>query len=154
MRIWVFLMLTILSGCRLFKEKNRLEVDSLAVEKSSGRLELRQGGWSSEIGFTEKGVIKQLLIEADAPFKWQVDSGLTGGAGKYRFFIVQKDKSLTGKVALTQQELVEKKEENKRESWKYRIMEKNISPAFFNWKVFFWMGLLLFLGFWYLRWKI
>ncbi|WP_193372315.1 hypothetical protein [Pedobacter arcticus] len=146
-------MLIILSGCTLFKEKIRLEQDSVSVVKSSNRRELKQGRWSSVIALTENSLVQHLFIEADAPFKWKADSGLSGGAGSYHILMMKKESSLRKKVALSEQELLEKNEKNKRESLKRRMLKQEILPVAFNWKFCFWIGLLLFFGLCYLRWR-
>ena len=45
-----------------------------------------------------------VLIKADAPFKWQIDSGLTARAGNYELYLVKQGKSISAKKQLVRQE--------------------------------------------------
>lgn len=93
MKNWMLALTLLFQSCGLWKEKNRVKAVSLFQQKS-------ETGWQfnrevkSTINDAKQGFqVAEVLIHADAPFNWQVDSGLSGKAGTYQVFMIQKDQT-------------------------------------------------------------
>lgn len=97
MKSMALALMLFFSSCAVFKEKQRLKTDSLFQEKLKEQINLSQQWRNSEYEFKDGNSLQLVLIKADAPFKWQADSGLTAKSGNFQLYLVQQGKSVTAK---------------------------------------------------------
>lgn len=146
MKRWMICLLLLLNSCTIFKEKRRLKTDSLSYVNRTEQLGL-MGQWHrSAYQFKDSNSSQAVLIRADAPFKWQADSGLTARAGNYQLYLVQGATSLTAKEASARQHLAATSRLEGKEVQKSVREAKTVSPVWLKAGLFSLLVLLLVLA--------
>ena len=152
MKKWVLVMIIFCSSCATFKEKRRLQSDSLLKEHSSLQWLLQQQLKSTTLQTKEGIRIEQVLIHSDAPFTWKADSGLIGKAGNYQLYLIRKEKALSSQVQVTEEKTSGASKQNKTRIRKQSEAQKTVSKSTHPTMIVF--GLLtVLLVILYLRWK-
>ncbi|HTN20802.1 MAG TPA: hypothetical protein VL125_10020 [Pelobium sp.] len=117
------------SSCAVFKEKQRVKTDSLFQENLEAQWETDQQ-LKSSIYQTREGLkVDEVWIHSDAPFKWQIDSGLFGKAGNYQFYLIHKEKDLAKQIQVNEQKATGASEQNKSEVRKRLEKSKAVSTV-------------------------
>ena len=126
---WMIFALLLLASCAVLKEKSRLKRDSLSHISTSGQWELKQRWQHSGYLFKDSNSLQAILIKADAPFRWQADSGLTGKAGNYQLYLMHQGKSLTAMRQSARQDLTAEHSREKKELKKSVKIAKEVASS-------------------------
>ena len=126
---WVIFIFLLLSSCAMFKEKRHLKTDSLNYVNRTEQLGL-MGQWHrSAYQFKDSNSSQTVLIRADAPFKWQADSGLSGKAGNYQLYLIHRGKVLRAESQSGKQDLAVNRQQEQQEVHKSVKENKHVSSS-------------------------
>lgn len=82
---------------------------------------------NSDYQFKDSGALQVVLIKADAPFRWQADSGLLGKAGNYQLYLIHKGQSVAKSGQYARRELEVKSEREQMDVHKSTKEVKKVS---------------------------
>ncbi|WP_017259506.1 hypothetical protein [Pedobacter arcticus] len=136
----------VVSSCAAFKEKRRLRIDSLSQQKIKIQENFREKWLNWDDQLKEINSEQALLIKADAPFKWQVDSGLSGNAGNYQLYLIHDTKAIVAKKQGEQKNLKLSQTHEQSETVESVKEEKSISSITLQKTLFLLLILILFFG--------
>lgn len=146
MKKWMIFALLLLNSCAAFKEKRRLRIDSLSQQKIKIQENFSEKWLNWDDQLKEINSEQALLIKADAPFKWQVDSGLSGNAGNYQLYLIHDAKAILTKKQGGQKNLKLSQTHEQSETVKSVKEEKSISSITLQKMLFLLLILMLFFG--------
>ena len=126
---WVISVLLLLNSCTVLKEKSRLKRDSLSRTSISEQWELKQQWQNSAYLFKDSNSLQAVLIKADAPFRWQADSGLSGKAGNYQLYLLHRGKVLKTESQSGKQNLAVKHKQEQQEVHKSVKEDKELTAV-------------------------
>ncbi len=150
---WIIFSAIFLWGCGIRKEKTRLKTDSLSQLQISAQWQLINQRTNNEYQLKDSSSLMMVLIKADAPFKWQIDSGLTARAGNYELYLVKQGKSISAKKQLVQQDENARVSIAKKEASRTVAEKKEVLKAPMKWKLILFLSLLFVVGFVLVRWN-
>jgi hypothetical protein len=126
---WAIFVLLLLNSCTVLKEKSRLKRDSLSLISTSEQWELKQQWQNSAYLFKDSNSLQAVLIKANAPFRWQADSGLSGKAGNYQLYLLHRGKVLRTESQSGKQDLAVKQKQERREAHRSMKEDKGLTAA-------------------------
>nr|WP_294901091.1 hypothetical protein [uncultured Pedobacter sp.] len=127
MKKLMILTLLLLGSCSVFKDKMVLKTDSLRQINTIAKWRMNEQWHNSEYQLKDSNGLYAVWIKADAPFKWQLDSGLSAAAGNYQLYVAQQAKSVTAKKQLGQKVLKGQNSSEKKEVQKSEKVAKKVS---------------------------
>lgn len=151
---WTVFAMLLLQCCMVLKEKNRLKRDSLSRIKIEEQWQWKQQWQKSELLFRDSNSLQAILIKADAPFRWQADSGLVGNAGNYQLYLSHSGKVLKGQAQQGKQELEAGHQLQQREVYKSVKEDKRVSLHFSKVWGLGVLVLLVLVVFWRRIWRV
>ncbi|MGY3055229.1 hypothetical protein ACVWYG_003444 [Pedobacter sp. UYEF25] len=140
---WIICFTIFLWSCGIHKEKARVKTESLTALQTKEQWEWTNEWISTAYQFRDSSGLAVVFIKADAPFKWQQDSGLAASAGNYEIYMRQEGKSLSAKKQLVSQNGKAAGSETKKEIRQTVAETKTVFKTPYEWELVVFLVLLV-----------